>query len=163
MTAFQLFYDSHIYTANILSIPVCIYRCEWNSMTTTVHILETPRPQLFLQHTLQSPPHTYGTSQRVIFIHLWVTLGVLPVTASASPVQPQRASATSPTTALTSTNCLGLFAAVAVSCRFCLPKPHSSLWPGPLPKGLCLAQVQLIHSGHQHHQSPQDPDSLSLV
>lgn len=88
---------------------------------------------------------------------------MLPVTASAGQVRPQRASATSPTTALTSTNCLGL-------CLQQLQSPADSVSLNPIlpfdldpfSKGLCLAQVQLIHSGHQHHQSPQDPDSLRV-
>ena len=58
------------------------------------------------------------------------------LTASSLLVQPPRAPAT-----LCSDLCHPVLFAAAVAC---LPKPHSCLWPGPFPKDLCLAKVQLM-------------------
>lgn len=135
MTAFQLFYDSHIYTANILNIPVCIYRFEWNGMTTTTHILETPSPQLFLQHLARSPTYIWNFPKSYFHpsvSHLRSAACHCLCWPSSAPKGLCYLSHHSPDLHQLP---WPLFAAVAVSCRFCLPKPHSSLWPGPLLKG----------------------------
>lgn len=60
----------------------CYCSCLRNSTSPIVHAVPC-----------MVPPHIYGTSQRVPYIHLWIRLGALPLTASANHIQLPRAAA----------------------------------------------------------------------
>ena len=103
-------------------------------MTATAQVLEPPNSHCSCRTSHGLPTYVWN-SWRVTYIHLWISLGtlislpLLPLFSLQGPCRPLL---------------WPLPSVLFVAAVPCLPKPHSCLWPGPFPKDLCLAKVQLM-------------------